>query len=90
MIKKNFTILPDNDIVYFQHLEGILSSSDELAATEVVKNPKSYTFRIVPSLPKYSQTILKQLLDFHNLLGIRMNISKSIRKTSIIQYEIEI
>jgi hypothetical protein len=88
LIKKNFTILPDNDITYFAHLTGIFDSADELSTVEICKNPHSYTFRVACSAPRYAQVLLGQLLDFHNLLGIHLNLSKSIKNNHTISFEI--
>lgn len=88
IIKRGFYVLPENEATYFSHLEGIISSVDELANVEIIKNPTSYMFRITPSTPKYSQPLLKSLLDFHNLLGIHLELSKSIKKNSTISYYI--
>lgn len=87
--KKGFgAVMPENEITYFGHLEGIISSVDELANVEVVKNPSSYMFRITPSTPMYSQPLLKSLLDFHRLLGIHLELSKSIKNSSTISFVI--
>ena len=88
LIKKNFTILPDNEITYFKYLEAVFDSCDELSTVEIVKNPCSYTFRVACSAPRYAQVILGQLLDFHHLLGIHLNLSKSIKNNSTIHFEI--
>lgn len=91
MIKHGFTsILPDNEITYFSHLEGIVDSVDELASVEVHKNPQSYMFRIIPSTPEYAQPLLRSLLDFHTLLGIHLELSKSIKNNSTISFLIKL
>lgn len=74
-------VMPDNELVYLAHLEGIICSVDELSIMEVIKNPKSYHFRLVPSLPKYSPMLLEELLKFHTILGIRLDLSKSIKSS---------
>lgn len=89
MIKHGFTaVLPENEITYFSHLEGIVDSVDELASVEIYKNPQSYLFRISTSTPMYSQPLLKALLDFHNLLNIQLELSKSIKNNSTISFVI--
>ena len=90
IVKHGFHILPENEIAYFAHLEGIIESVDELASVEVIKNPSSYLFRIAPSMPIYSQTLLQSLLDFHTLLGIHLELSKSIKKNSTISFIISL
>lgn len=83
-------VINDNEEAYFAHLEGIISSIDELSSMEITKNPKSYMFRIAPSLPKYNEMLLKELLKFHNLFQIRLNMSKSIKTSATIVFEIQL
>lgn len=81
-------IMLDNDINYLAHLEGIISSVDEYASLEVTKSPDSYNFRLVPSLPKYTNVLIQEIIGFHNMLSIRLDMSKSIKTTSIINFQI--
>ena len=91
IVKKFFPkILSENDANYFAHLEGVISSIDELANVQIIKNPHSYQFRIAPSVPMYTQPLLQELLKFHNLYKIKLNLSKSIRTSSTIFFEIEL
>lgn len=78
----------DNEITYFTSLLGVIESVDELASVEFVKGIDKYSVRIAPSLPKYSQMLLEELLKFHNLLKLRVELSKSIRNTSTIEYSL--
>ena len=89
-ISKRFfpTILLDNEELYFAHLEGIIDSIDELSIMEIVKTPESYHFRLVPSLPKYNEMLLQEILKFHNLFQIKLNLSKSIKASATINFEI--
>ena len=89
-IEKKFfpKIMTDNDEIYFSHLEGIIDSVDELSSMEVVKHPKHYSFRIAPSLPKYTNMLIEELFKFHNLFQIKLNMSKSIKTNAIISFEI--
>ncbi len=87
--KKNFPkIMLDNDSVYLQHLIGVIDSVDELSSMEVTRGVNSYKFRIAPSLPKYIPTLLEEILKFHNLYGIRLDLSKSIKTSATINFEI--
>lgn len=88
--KKGFSVLLENEITYFGHLEGIICSVDELASVEIIKSPTSYMFRIVTSTPLYSQPLLKSLLDFHRLLNIELKLSKSIKNNSTISFIISL
>ena len=83
-------ILQDNDETFFAHLEGVLSSVDELASLEITWTPRSYQFRLAASLPKYNPMLLEEILKFHNMYNIRLNLSKSIKTSGTINFEIEL
>jgi hypothetical protein len=91
-ISKRFfsEVMPDNEIAYFAHLQGLIDSIDELSSMEITKNPHSYHFRIAPSVPMYTQLLLEELLKFHNLFGIKLQLSKSIKSSSTITFEINL
>lgn len=80
----------DNELAYFAHLEGIIDSIDELCTMEVTKNPHSYHFRIATSVPKYNEMLLQELLKFHNLFQIKLDLSKSIKTSATIVFEINL
>lgn len=89
IIKKYFPeVMSDNDVAYFNHLFGIVESVDELCSMEITKKPNSYQFRIATSLPKYNEMLFKELLKFHNILQIKLTLSKSIKTSSSIVFEI--
>jgi hypothetical protein len=92
LISKKFfpEVMPDNETAYFAHLEGILSAVDELATLEITKNPHSYHFRLAPSVPMYTESLLEELLKFHNILQIRLILSKSIKSSATINFEINL
>jgi hypothetical protein len=89
-VEKKFfpKIMTDNDEIYFSHLEGIIDSVDELSTMEIIKHPKHYSFRIAPSLPKYTNMLIEELFKFHNLFQIKLNMSKSIKTNAVISFEI--
>lgn len=91
-ISKRFfpEVMPDNEIAYFAHLEGVINSVDELSTLEITKNPKSYHFRLVPSLPKYNPMLLEEILKLHNIFHIKLNLSKSIKASATISFEIDL
>jgi hypothetical protein len=91
-ISKKFfpKIMPHNDELYFAHLEGIIDSVDELSTMEITKHPKSYTFRLAPSLPKYTNPLIEELFKFHNQFQIKLNMSKSIKTNAVISFEISL
>jgi hypothetical protein len=82
--------MTDNDEIYFSHLEGIIDSVDELSSMEITKHPKSYTFRLAPSLPKYTNAIIEELFKFHNQFQIKLNMSKSIKTNAVITFSIKL
>ena len=83
-------VMQDNEIAYFAHLEGIIASVDELSTLEITKNPHSYHFRLAPSLPKYNDMLLEEILKLHNLFQIKLNLSKSIKSSATITFEINL
>lgn len=91
-INKKFfpEVMQDNELAYFAHLEGIISSVDELSTLEVTKNPNSYHFRLAASVPRYNEMLLEELLKFHNMLQIRLDLSKSIKSSATITFEINL
>lgn len=80
--------MQDNELAYFAHLEGIISSVDELATLEITRNPSSYHFRLAASVPRYNEMLLEELLKFHNLLQIHLDLSKSIKSSATIVFDI--
>jgi hypothetical protein len=89
-INKKFfpEVMQDNELAYFAHLEGIIDSVDELATLEITRNPNSYHFRLAPSIPRYNDMLLEELLKFHNLLQIHLDLSKSIKSSATIVFDI--
>ena len=83
-------VMPENELVYLAHLQGIIEAVDEMSTMEIVKNPKSYHFRLVPSLPKYSSMLIEELLKWHTMLNIRLDMSKSIKTSGSIVFDISI
>lgn len=91
-INKRFfpKILLDNEVLYFSNLIGVIESVDELASLEITKSPYSYNFRLAPSLPKYSEMLLQEILKLHTFFGIRLDLSKSIKTSGTITYAISL
>lgn len=83
-------VMPDNETAYFAHLEGVINSVDELSTLEITKNPHSYHFRLAPSLPKYNELLLEEILKLHNIFQIKLNLSKSIKASATIVFEINL
>lgn len=83
-------IMQDNDMVFLTHLEGVIDSVDEFATMEITKTNFSYKFRLVASHPKYNEMLLQEILKFHNLFNLKLNLSKSIKTTTTIVFEINL
>jgi hypothetical protein len=81
-------VMLDNEELYFAHLEGIIDSVDELSIMEITKTPTSYHFRLAPSLPKYNPMLLEEILKFHNMFQIKLDLSKSIKASATINFQI--
>jgi hypothetical protein len=91
IIKKYFPeVMADNETVYFNHLFGVIESVDELCSMEITRKPEAYHFRIATSLPKYNEMLLQEILKLHNLFNIRLNLSKSIKSSATIVFDIEL
>jgi hypothetical protein len=89
IIKRSFpSVMLDNEQVYFASLQGVIESVDELSSMEVIKTPHSYIFRLIPSLPKYTDLLIQELTKFHNLIGVHLDMSKSIKTTAVIVFNI--
>lgn len=89
--RKGFnSILEDNEEHYYQLLDATINSVDEYSNTLITKKPSSISVRISPSEPIYSQPLLKEILSLHNLLKIKLNLSKSMKNSSIIHFDLPI
>ncbi len=91
VVHKDFPkIMRDNDEVYLAHLEAVIGSVDELSSLEIRYTTHSYHFRLAPSAPKYVQLLLSEILKLNNTYGIKLVLSKSIRTSSTITFDIEL
>jgi len=89
--RKHFPkLMQDNDETFLAHLEGVISSVDELCSLEITKSLESYRFRIACSLPKYNNMVIEEILKFCNMFHIRVDMSKSIKTSSVITFEINL
>lgn len=92
IVKKKYfpEIIPDNDEMYFSSLIGYIESIDELCSVQITHDKSKYHFRVAPSHPKYTQLLFDELINFHNLFSIRLDISKSIKTTGTIAFNIKL
>ena len=89
IVKRYFPeILPDNELEYFSLLTGAIESVDELSQIKISKLPNSYHFRIVSSLPKYNEMLIREIVKLHNMFHIHIDISKSIKSSGTINFSI--
>jgi len=84
------SLISDNDENYLAHLEGIISSVDEYSCMMITRLTKEYSFRIAPSVPKYINMLMEEIIKFHNVLSIRVVFSKSIKTTGTIVFRIKL
>jgi hypothetical protein len=84
------SILLENEKVYFAHLEGVIDSIDEYSSMQITKSNDSYIFRLAPSVPKYGESLLKEILKLHNIFKIRLDLSKSIKSSGTIVFRINL
>lgn len=82
-------ILTDNDEVFLSLIRAAIESVDEYASLEVSKFPESYDFRLIPSVPKYTNTIIQEITKLHNLFNFHLEMGKSIKSSSVIQFKLE-
>jgi DNA-binding phage protein len=82
--------MQDNDETFIASLLGVVESVDELCSVEITKKPNAYHFRIAASVPMYNNMLIEEILKFHNLFGIRVEMGKSIKTSSVITFEITI
>lgn len=82
-------ILRDNDEIFLSHLIGIIESVDELSSITILQKKEGFSFRIAPSVPRYTNHILKEIINFNNLYGIFMDMGKSIKTSSTITFDIK-
>lgn len=83
-------MIQDNDEMYIRHLCAVIESVDELSCMNISITPHSYHFRIAPSIPKYIEPILGEILKLNNLYKIKLNLSKSMKASSTITFDVEI
>jgi hypothetical protein len=83
-------VLRENEKAYFAHLEGVISSVDEYSSLQITKTSNAYLFRLAPSVPKYNDMLLEEILKLHNMFRIKLDLSKSIKSTGTIVFKIEL
>lgn len=80
----------DNDEIFIDKLIGIIDSVDELSSVEITRKEYVYHFRIAPSTPSYIEPLLYEILKFINMFGIKLDLSKSMKASSTVTFDIEL
>ena len=83
-------VLREIEKAYFAHLEGVISSVDEYSSLQITKTSNAYLFRLAPSVPKYNDMLLEEILKLHNMFRIKLDLSKSIKSTGTIVFKIDL
>lgn len=83
-------ILPDNEEMYFSLLSGVIESVDELCFLQMTRMNNGYHFRIATSLPKYNGMLLQEILKLNNMFGIKLDLSKSIKSSATLAFDINV
>jgi len=91
-IRKKFfpEVMLENEKAYFAHLEGVISSVDEFSSLQITRTNNAYIFRLAPSMPRYNDMLLEEILRLHNMFRIKLDISKSIKSTGTIVFKIDL
>lgn len=88
--RKFLGILTDNEENYISLLSASLESIDEFCCLVVVKNPKSFLFRISPSEAVLIPSLVKSIIEVNNLFNIKVDFSKSMKSSASIDFTIKL
>lgn len=86
---QDISILPDNDRAYFSLLQGVVEAIDGTSSMTITSTPSGYRFRIVPSGSLHINTILLGVTELSTLMGIQLELSKSIKSSSSISFFVQ-
>ena len=91
VVRKHFPeIIPDNEQIYFEMLTGVIESVDELSSLQISKGQTHYHFRLAPSLPKYNNLLIEEIIKLHNMFRIQLDFSKSIKTSGTLVFTINL
>lgn len=89
-VKVNFPpILHDNEVTYFNYLEGVIASVDNDAVVQVTRRNQGITVRICPAEASAFDIILQHIKKYHNIIGIHLDFSKSMKAGNNITFGID-
>lgn len=80
------SILPDNDIVYMKFLFKLIKVIDDECLIKIYKTLSGYKF-VLSS--KKKEELIEELIEMHNILGLDIEFSKSIKLSKDITYFIK-
>lgn len=87
--RKHFPfIIPDNEEVFLSMLTGVIESVDELSSLQITKIKEGYQFRLSASIPEYNSLLIEEILKFHTMLKIHLDLSKSMKTSGTIFFKI--
>lgn len=87
LVRTNFpAIIPDNDEAYMNYLEAVLNSVDPYCCAEITAKLDGYLIRIAPGEPVYQDVLLKEIKTSHTLIGMVVEFSKSMKKSSTVTF----
>lgn len=90
VVFNDFQVLRENDKTYFHILESVINSVDELSILEVRKNRDNYSFRLSISESGYIVPLIRELNAMHNKFNIKVDFSKSIKSSAVINFKINL
>jgi hypothetical protein len=82
----DFTRLPDNDLLYYDYLQGYLDSIDHYANLLIDKTETKIRFRLTPSEPKLLLPLLTAVKEIHTKYHIQVEFAKSIKTSNSITF----
>jgi hypothetical protein len=88
---KNFPpVIPDNEDVYYKYLQATIETIDYLSSLQIVRASSAVHVKLSPSHPRYIHRLIGALNDFHNMMGMRIHYSKSIKTSCTINFQINL
>lgn len=78
--------LTDNEIGYLTWLEGINKYGDPLSEISIRRKDNGLQITIKPSSPELKQDIIRNHLEFNELLGFKISYSKSLALSKLVSY----
>lgn len=84
------SIIDDNEANYYSTLQALVESLDHEGIIRITKKIQAINVRISPSHPQYLRELIEEMKQFHTLYGLRLEFSKSMKKTCNINFDISI